>query len=71
MTVPILCVPSLCRCGLLNCEAVLELLLRQLVGTSECERMVRTSLREQGTRTRRMVGMLGPRHPPVCGAMES
>ncbi|EDL34726.1 AP-4 complex accessory subunit tepsin [Mus musculus] len=27
------------ECGLLNCEAVLELLLRQLVGTSECEQM--------------------------------
>lgn len=27
------------ECGLLNCEAVLELLLQQLVGTSECEQM--------------------------------
>ncbi|XP_055448481.1 AP-4 complex accessory subunit tepsin [Psammomys obesus] len=27
------------ECALLNCEAVLELLLRQLVGTSECEQM--------------------------------
>ncbi|CAO2646344.1 AP-4 complex accessory subunit Tepsin [Lemmus lemmus] len=27
------------ECGLLNCEAVLELLLHQLVGTSECEQM--------------------------------
>ncbi|KAK7803089.1 hypothetical protein U0070_001912 [Myodes glareolus] len=27
------------ECGLLNCEAVLDLLLRQLVGTSECEQM--------------------------------
>lgn len=30
-----------CRCGLLNCEAVLELLTRRLDGTSECVQMVR------------------------------
>lgn len=41
MAAPPIC-PSLYRCGLLNCEVVLELLLQQLVGTSECEQMVRT-----------------------------
>lgn len=33
--------PPSCRCGVLNCEAVLELLLRHLGGTSERVQMVR------------------------------
>lgn len=40
----LLLVPS-CRCGLLNCEAVLELLTRRLDGTSECVQMVRAGPR--------------------------
>ena len=36
-------VPSSHRCGLLNCEAVLELLTRCLAGTSELVQMVRAA----------------------------
>lgn len=41
-------VSSLCRCGLLNCEAVLQLLTCHLRGTSECMQLVSHACGREG-----------------------